>query len=223
ELVDVGRDGAGRKYGSGDSEQEQRTQHDFLHCVQGLGPWTRAPCRNRAEFNRNPVPSLCRHSRQSLWNVHWITLRAKRRAPWGALRDNRREAGLQAVAALAVLDGVQAFGLVLFRGTQADDQVDDLVTDERDRARPEQGHADSPQLRLHLGKRTRVAPRPGDVVVDAGPAELGVVEHAGEDRTEDAADAVDAEDVERVIVAEGRLELGHREQADDAGERADDE
>ena len=48
-------------------------------------------------------------------------------------------------------------------------------------------------------------------------------EHAGEQRADDAADAVDAEAVERVVVAEHALQSGHAPVADDAGGDADDQ
>ena len=80
-------------------------------------------------------------------------------------------------------------------------------------------HSCDDDLRAHAG----VAPGAGDVVVDARAAESRVVEHARQDGAEDAADAVHAEHVERVVVAERALQLRDREQADHAGQQADDD
>jgi hypothetical protein len=46
---------------------------------------------------------------------------------------------------------------------------------------------------------------------------------AGENRAESAADAVHAEGVERVVVAEDLLQVGHREERHDAGQHAHDD
>ena len=48
-------------------------------------------------------------------------------------------------------------------------------------------------------------------------------EDAGQDGADEAADAVDAEGVERVVVAERALQPRHRPEADDAGDDADDQ
>ena len=48
-------------------------------------------------------------------------------------------------------------------------------------------------------------------------------EEAGHERAQRAADAVNAEGVERVVVLEHRLQLGAGEERHDAGEHADDD
>src|SRR5258707_8599147 len=54
------------------------------------------------------------------------------------------------VSALLVLGDVEAFALHLNAGSQADDNVDDLVEDRRADASPHQRGADAPGLRGHL-------------------------------------------------------------------------
>ena len=61
----------------------------------------------------------------------------------------------------------------------------------------------------------------GEVVGDADAAEGRIDEDAGEQSADDAADAVDAEAVERIVIAELGLEPDHGPQADEAGGDAD--
>ena len=64
------------------------------------------------------------------------------------------------------------------------------------------------------------------VVLERCVGQVGVArcggEDAGQDGAQRAADGVDAEGVERVVVAEHLLERGAEEERDDAGEHADD-
>ena len=55
------------------------------------------------------------------------------------------------------------------------------------------------------------------------PPELGIDENAGSQSTDDAADAVDAEDVEAVVVAERALDRRAEEEADRADDEAKDD
>src|SRR6266446_5397659 len=112
------------------------------------------------------------------------------------------------VSALRVLGDVETFALHLNAGAQADDDIDDLVEDRRADARPHQRGADAPGLRSHLTDEIVVRDLADGVVHDPGAAERRVHQDAGAERADDAADAVDAEHVERVVVAERVLDHG---------------
>ncbi len=71
-------------------------------------------------------------------------------------------------------------------------------------------------MRKHLRREVVVGDLAGGVVHDAGAAERRVHQDAGAERADYAADAVDAEHVERVVVAERVLDHGAEEQADHA-------
>src|SRR5215216_5366197 len=132
--------------------------------------------------------------------------------PWGiAPREN-----LHVVGALGVLGDVEAFTLGFDVDAQTDDDVDHLVKDRRTDARPHQRGTDAPELRDHLGGEVVFADLARGVVHHAGTAERRIYQDAGAERADDAADAVDAEHVERVVIAEGVLDHGAEEQADDA-------
>ena len=119
---------------------------------------------------------------------------------------------------------VQPFALVFFRDTQADGQVADLVRDERDDAGPEDRDADGLGLDPQLGDVARVLGLARDPVGhDVRAPEIRRYEYAGQRRTQDAADRVHAEDVQRVVHADHLLQAVHTPQADDAGQKADDE
>src|SRR5437667_4676499 len=100
---------------------------------------------------------------------------------------------LHVVGALRVLGDVEAFAFGLDIGTQADDDIDDLVEDRRADARPHQRGADAPALRDHLRSEVVVGDLAGGVVHDAGAAERRVHQDPGAERADNAADAVDAE------------------------------
>src|SRR5258706_554871 len=99
---------------------------------------------------------------------------------------------------------------------QANDDVDDLVEDRRTDARPHQRGADAPDLGDHLRREVVIRDLAGGVIHDARAAEGRIHQDAGAERADDAADAVDAEHVERVVIAERILHHGAEEQADDA-------
>src|SRR4029078_3365257 len=61
------------------------------------------------------------------------------------------------------------------------------------------------------------------IIGDARTAELRGSQKDGEQRPEDSADAMDAEAIERIVIAEPRLEPGDRPQADEARRDADDD
>src|ERR1700757_1809795 len=110
-----------------------------------------------------------------------------------------REETSHVVGALGVLGDVEAFTLGLDIGTQAHDHIDDLVEDRRANARPYQRGGDAPALRGHLRYEVVVGDLAGGVVHDAGSAERRVDQDAGAERADDAADAVNAEHVERIV------------------------
>ena len=116
---------------------------------------------------------------------------------------------------------VEAFALDVFRHPQPDGQVDQLVGDERDHARPDDRGADAPELRDHLRAHVEVTDLVRHIVVDAGATDRGIGEYPSEDRAEYAADAVHAEHVERVVVAEHALQARHGPQADQARQRTE--
>jgi hypothetical protein len=120
-----------------------------------------------------------------------------------------------------VLGDVEAFAFGLDIGAQADDHVDDLVEDRRADARYHQRGADAPALRDHLGDQIVVRDLAGGVIHDARAAEGRIHQDAGAERADDAAGAVDAEHVERVVVAERVLHHGAEEQADHADDQTE--
>src|SRR5882724_2337218 len=143
-------------------------------------------------------------------NLRWSpsTVRAlpgmcpNRSSGHGLLGRPRPGRTLHIVGALGVLGDVEAFTFGLDIGTQADDDVDDLVEDRRADARPHQRGADAPALRNHLRSEVVVGDLAGGVVHDAGATERRIHQDAGAERADDAADAVDAEHVERVVIAD---------------------
>src|SRR6266704_1000285 len=118
------------------------------------------------------------------------------------------------VSALGVLGDVETLALHLNASPQPDDNIDDLVKDRRADARPHQRGADAPGLRSHLTDEIVVRDLADGVVHDPGAAERRIHQDAGAERADDAADAMDAEHVERVVVAERVLDHGAEEQAD---------
>src|SRR5712675_1700748 len=125
------------------------------------------------------------------------------------------------VSALRMLGDIEAFTLGLDVDAQADDDVDHLVEDRRTDARPHQRGADAPGLRDHLGSEVVVRDLAGGVVHDARAAEGRIHQDAGAERADDAADAVDTEHIERVVIAERILHHGAEEQADHTDHEAE--
>src|SRR4029077_2220441 len=79
-----------------------------------------------------------------------------------------------------------------------------------------------PQLASDLIGHVVIAHLVGNIVVYAGAAQVGTDEHPGEDGAQNTADAMHAEHIEAVVITELALEPGHRPQAHEAGEDADD-
>src|ERR1700712_400692 len=125
------------------------------------------------------------------------------------------------VSALRVLGDIEAFTFGLDVDAQADDDVDHLVEDRRTDARPHQRGADAPGLRDHLGSEVVVRDLADRVGHDARAAEGRIHQDAGAERADDAADAVDAEHIERVVIAERVLDHGAEEQADHTNDQAE--
>ena len=110
----------------------------------------------------------------------------------------------------AVQRDVETFFFALIGRTQADDGLDDQEDDGRGNRRVDQGHGDA----VDLGH---------DAGVFAELVDRSVSEHTGQDRADDAANAVDAEGVERVVITEHLLDVDRREVTSDAGNDADDQ
>src|SRR5215467_4541924 len=130
---------------------------------------------------------------------------------------------LVVVGLLAVVGEVETFFLRLVACADPDGDLEDEQDDEGHRARPDQRSDDVPQLRDDLRPGVEVTDLVGDVVVYAGAAELRVDEDARSKGADHAADAVHAEGVERVVVAQHALHRGHGEEAHDSGDGAGEE
>eukprot|EP01137_Pigoraptor_chileana_P009180 Opistho-2@57056 len=136
------------------------------------------------------------------------------------------------VGAFTVLGDVQAFLFRLRADPQADDQLDHEEDDRGADARPGDGQQDRLQLGHDLDGHVvggRVAGRDvairraGRVVDDASAAPFGVDQQAGGDGAHDAADRVDAEGVQAVVVLQGVFHGRAEEHADRADDQAQDQ
>ena len=76
--------------------------------------------------------------------------------PW-----QRSRADQLLIRRLAVRGDVQTLALLVFRHAQADHQVDDLVGDQRDHARPDDGQQHALELDPHLGDPMPLEPTAG--------------------------------------------------------------
>src|ERR1043166_5084655 len=95
---------------------------------------------------------------------------------------------------LAMLGNIQPFQLLLLRNPERHESTDELEQDESEPGGPDQRDGYSVELQQYL---------PRDALDQARrTADRGGGEHAGEQRAGDAADAVDAEHVERIVIAE---------------------
>src|SRR5262249_2107360 len=110
---------------------------------------------------------------------------------------------------LAMQSEVEALALDLLGDPQADEDVDDLEEDQRHDRVVDEHRADADRLIVELGHVALEHAGGAAVLLDG--------EHAGEERADDAADGMDAECIERVIVAEHALEAGAAPVAEDAG------
>src|SRR5712691_8348504 len=109
---------------------------------------------------------------------------------------------------LAVQADVETFPLLVLGDAQADHHVDHLEEDVAADTADQQGsdHA------VKLGQETGV-----------GTADFLDVEHAGEERADDPADAVHTERVQRIVVAEHLLHRSRCQEAEYACRDTDDE
>src|SRR5262245_21334141 len=104
------------------------------------------------------------------------------------------------VGPLAMIDEVEAFALLVGAGTQSHQQLDDVEEDERADARPHQGQADGLGLGDDLGDHVVIGNLAGGIVEHAGATQEGRRQDTRADGADDAADAVHAKHVERIVV-----------------------
>src|SRR5271166_5834740 len=113
----------------------------------------------------------------------------------------------------AVKGEVEAVALDVFRDAQADDRLDDGQDDDGDDRVIDDDRHDADALIDDLA---------GVALEEAGGAAVLLNrKHAGQKRPDHAADAVDAEAVERVVISESVLEAGRAPVAADAAGDAD--
>ena len=112
-----------------------------------------------------------------------------------------------------MLRWIETEHLIGLRNPQSDDQIDDLEQHEGADPGERQGRRDRHDLLAELAGFAEDQP------VRAGAVDRELGEEAGRQSAPDAADAVDREDVERVIDAESLLEQLEREEAEDARRR----
>src|SRR5437899_6430989 len=147
----------------------------------------------------------------------------KKRAPEGARSKTSPFPGLSllpsvVVGLLAVIGEIETLFLRFIAGADADGELQDQQDHERHAARPDQSDGDVPKLRDDLRPGVEIADFVGDVIIDASTAKLRIDEGARAERADDPADAVHAEGIERVVVTQHGLHLGHGEEAKDAGD-----
>src|SRR6478735_7923262 len=135
----------------------------------------------------------------------------------------RRE--LEVVALFTVIADVETGGFGFSTWTEADDRFDNHGDDDGSNDRDHQRDADGLQLLDHKA----IANQLGQTAFDSGGIHIGDVavngsggEHAGQDRTQGAADGVNAECVERVVIAELGFEMHHEDVGNDGGENTND-
>src|SRR3569623_2353720 len=108
---------------------------------------------------------------------------------------------LTVVSPFSMLGKIETLFFFLIFHADADGVIQYHQYHQGDEAGPSHRDADVPQLRDDLRRGIEDGDIVGDVVVDAGAAQRGIDEDTGADRPDDAADAVDTEGVERVVVA----------------------
>src|SRR3989344_3481417 len=144
------------------------------------------------------------------------------RAPRQTLTEGNYSS--KTIGRLPMGGGVEALALFFRGNTQTHCQVGDLVGNSRDHTRPDD--RDSHGLRLYQELRADASEallHLEPVVVEAWSAEVRRVEHAGKQRSENSADRVHAEDIERVVGLEPALELVHAPEAHEARGSTDHE
>src|SRR5208282_2027985 len=127
-----------------------------------------------------------------------LTIRAWKRRVWKE-SGGGQEAAPEVTTGGTLLNGfavqrqIEAVALDLFLDAQAHDQIDRLEDDERDDGVIDQDDDDALRLVQHLEPIALDRARGAAVFLDG--------EDAGQERADDAAHRVDAEGVERVVVA----------------------
>src|SRR6185312_10500529 len=129
-----------------------------------------------------------------------LGIRKKWGARWGAPEEPQRRRK-RLFDALAVQAEVEALALLLLGDAKAHDHVDHLEQDEAANAADDQRRRHGAELHEEVA---------------VGAADRLDVERTGEERPDDAADAVHAEGVERIVVAQRALDRRRGEEADDA-------
>ena len=118
-----------------------------------------------------------------------------------------------------MLRDVEAERFLLWRNAQTDDRVDDLQDDERGDDAEDPSDRNGHDLAVdHAAAFDQAELRAGAPFSADVPARARG-EDAGQNRTERSADAVDAERVERIVVAELRLDLAASERTDECRRR----
>ncbi len=97
---------------------------------------------------------------------------------------------------------VQPFALLLFRHAQPDGHIRHFVADERHNAGPDHGDGDTFQLHQQLMAH-------GDAFRITDAAQRSRREDTSQDTADDAADAVNAEDVARIIHTQPAFQRSH--------------
>ena len=117
-----------------------------------------------------------------------------------------------------MLRDVEAFALLVFGDPEPDGDIDELQQDEADDGVIDDGDGDAIELGQDLAG---IAVDPAHRRLGAGHGLGG--EDAGQHRPDDAADGMDAEGIEGVVIAERVLQGGGGEEAEHPGDDADDQ
>src|SRR6185437_2428274 len=116
---------------------------------------------------------------------------------------------------LTMLRDIEAFHLLLLGDPERHEDTDQLEQGVGHAGRPDQGHGDAVELDQNLLGMA--------LEQSGGSADRGGGKHAAEESAGQAADAVDAEYVERVVISEAVLQPGAGPIADAARNGADDD
>src|SRR5450756_1151517 len=114
-----------------------------------------------------------------------------------------------------MLGNIEAFHLLTLRYPDGDENTDQLQQRVGDAGRPDEGdpdpvELDQQQMRIALDQA-------------GGPADRGGREHPGQQNSGHAADAVNAEHIERIAIFETALQPGAGPETHQAGDHADDD
>ena len=109
---------------------------------------------------------------------------------------------------------VQTFAFLLFRNTQTDGHIRQLIADEGHNGRPHDGDGNTFQLHQHLVNHR-------DAFCVPHATQRFRREDTGHDTTDDAADAVYTEDIARVIDAQNTFQRRHTPQTRQTGDQPD--